>query len=108
MSMDEFQPTPHRPDIRKVPHIPEMPGKVPPRPDQDPGRDEPEPEIDEEGDPTTIKTPEEPTPEVGENEEPDLDDGEQKRIKDIIKKIKKERKEAPTPQKKGSKKPTIH
>ena len=47
-------------------------------------------------------------PEVGEREEPDLDDGEQKKIKDIIKKIKKERREAPTPQKKGPKKPTIH
>ena len=101
--MKDFQPTPQGPEIRKVPPRPEMPGIMPPRPDKAPAEDAPE--IDEEGDRTTIKIPETPKPEIEEDHVPDLDDEEDKKIKDIIKEIDKDKKKGPKPKRKG---PTVH
>lgn len=106
---DSLQPTPNQgPNIRKVPHLPEMPGGIPPRPEQYPDLDEPE--IEEKGDPTTRKAPDEPTPEIPEDGEPDLDTPEERNIKEIIKKIKKDpdKKEEPEVPKKDKDDNTLH
>ena len=76
MGIDEFQPASQMPDIRKVPQRPETPGKIPPSPDTDSVRHDTE--IEEGGDPTTIKTPQVPTPEISEKYVPDLDDEDDK------------------------------
>ena len=42
MGVDDLQPTPQTPDIRRRTPRPEMPGILPPKPDKLPGEDRPE------------------------------------------------------------------
>ena len=55
MSIDDLQPTPQTPDIRRSPSRPEMPGIVPPKHDKLPGEDKPE--INDEDDVVIIPPP---------------------------------------------------
>lgn len=85
-----------------------MPGRVPPGPEKFPDLDD-APEIDEEGDPTTRKTPDTPRPNIREDWKPDLDTPEEKEIEEIIKeRRKKKNPDEPELPKKGPDKPTIH
>lgn len=72
MTMDELQPIPHTPDIRKVSPRPEMPGIVPPRPGKLPGEERPEIN-DEDDDDIIIVPPPAPSPEIRRDRLPGAD-----------------------------------
>lgn len=75
MSMEEFQPTPQQPEIRRRPPGPEISGILPPKPDKLPGEDKPELDDDD-----FIVPPAPVGPEVDRRELPDLDHDDDGRI----------------------------
>ncbi len=97
MSTENLQPTPQEgPDI----------GRVPPGPETFPELDEPE--IGEKGDPTTIKTPNTPRPDIRDDRRPGVPSNEE--IGDIINEIRRDRGRRDGPGSPGKKGPgrTIH
>jgi hypothetical protein len=91
----------HVPSIRRVPPRPEMPMRVPPMPEQEDS--ESVPDIGQRREPTTVKVPTPPSPNITEDYKPDLGDMPRRKIEEELEKALKDKKK-----KKPEEAPDVH